>query len=94
MTMVGMLVQCVTFQREIKRPASSRSQRGMMTSVAPPRMLACMTLTMPVMWNMGTTTRATFSAEPLPTCRGCQALCITLAWVCMQPLGKPVVPLV
>jgi hypothetical protein len=33
--MVGMLVQCVTRQREISRPASSRSQRGMMTSVAP-----------------------------------------------------------
>ena len=34
-TMVGMLVQVVTFQREIRRPARSRSQRGIITSVAP-----------------------------------------------------------
>ena len=34
-TMVGILVQCVTCHFEIKRPASSRSQRGMTTKVAP-----------------------------------------------------------
>jgi hypothetical protein len=34
-TMVGMLLQCVTRQAEICRPASSRSQRGMITRVAP-----------------------------------------------------------
>ena len=33
--MVGMLAQCVMRQREINRPARSRSQRGMMTMAAP-----------------------------------------------------------
>ena len=92
--MVGILVQLVTFQREIMRPASSRSQRGMMTSVAPSRIPACITLTMPVMWNIGTTTSTTLSAEPLPHSPLATALCMMLAWVCMQPLGRPVVPLV
>ena len=46
--MVGIFVQCVTRQRDINRPANSRSQRGMMTSVAPPYMAACITDTMPV----------------------------------------------
>ena len=92
--MVGIFVQCVTRQREMRWPASSLSQRGMMTSVAPPYMAACMTDTMPVMWNMGTTDSTTFSKvlpvhRQLPT-----ALCMMLAWVWMQPLGRPVVPLV
>ena len=33
--MVGMLVQALTCQREINRPASSRSQRGITTWVEP-----------------------------------------------------------
>ena len=49
MTMVGMLVQFVTFHCEISRPARSRSQRGITTNVAPRYRPACMTLTMPVM---------------------------------------------
>ena len=49
MTMVGMLVQCVTFHLEISRPAKSLSQRGIKMSVAPKKIVACMTLTMPVM---------------------------------------------
>ena len=36
--MVGMLVQWVTCQREISRPANSRSQRGINTSVPPLRL--------------------------------------------------------
>jgi len=36
MTMLGMLVQLVTFQLEISRLASSRSQRGIITVVQPP----------------------------------------------------------
>ena len=79
--MVGMLVQCVTRQREISRPASSRSQRGMMTSVAPPYMAACMTDTIPVMWNMGTTDNTTFSKVLLPQSALPTALCMMLAWV-------------
>ena len=57
-------------------------------------MLECMTLTMPVMWNIGTTHRVTFSAVPFPQTPEATALCMIVAWVCMQPLGKPVVPLV
>ena len=57
-------------------------------------MAECITLTMPVMWNIGTTARVTFSALPLPQSVLATALCIRLAWVCMQPLGRPVVPLV
>ena len=92
--MVGMLVQCVTRQDEIRRPASSRSQRGIRISVALPRMLVCIRLTMPVMWNIGTTASTMFSGEPLPHRLLATALCMMLAWVCIQPLGKPVVPLV
>ncbi len=49
---------------------------------------------MPVMWNMGTTTSATVSAVPLPHRPEATALCMIEACVCMQPLGRPVVPLV
>ncbi len=49
---------------------------------------------MPVMWNIGTTSSVTVSAVALPQYPPATALCITLAWVCMQPLGRPVVPLV
>ena len=48
-TMVGMLVQWVTRHLAIKAPASSRSQRGISTMVAPQQMLVCIRLTMPVM---------------------------------------------
>ena len=57
-------------------------------------MLACITLTMPVMWNMGTTSSATFSAVALPQTQLETALCMMLLCRCMQPLGRPVVPLV
>ena len=57
-------------------------------------MLACMTLTMPVMWNIGTTVSVTFSELALPHRQLASALCMMLACVCMQPLGSPVVPLV
>ena len=93
-TMVGMLVQWVTRHLEIKCPATSRSQRGMMTKLAPNKMLVCITLTMPVMWNMGTTHSVTFSGVPLPHKPLAMALCMRVPWVCMHPLGKPVVPLV
>ena len=49
---------------------------------------------MPVMWNMGTTSSATFSAVPLPQTQLETALCMMLLCRCMQPLGRPVVPLV
>ena len=57
-------------------------------------MLVCITLTMPVMWNMGTAARVTFSDVLLPHKPLATALCMMLACVCMQPLGRPVVPLV
>ncbi len=92
--MVGILVQEVTFQREIKRPARSRSQRGMMTSVPPLKMVACIMLTMPVIWNIGTTASVTFSDVALPHRLLATALCISVRCGCMHPLGSPVVPLV
>ena len=49
---------------------------------------------MPVMWNIGITDSTTFSDVLLPHRALATALCIRLAWVCMQPLGRPVVPLV
>jgi hypothetical protein len=93
-TMVGMLVQVVTRQREISQPASSRSQRGISTIVAPAKTLACITLTMPVMWNIGTTSSETAPAVALPQAQAATALCMALRCGCMQPLGLPVVPLV
>ncbi len=92
--MVGMLVQLVTLRREIRRPAISRSQRGMMTSVPAIRMVVCIMLTTPVMWNIGTTASTIASDEPRPQSWPAQALCIRLEWWWMQPLGRPVVPLV
>ena len=53
-----------------------------------------MTLTKPVMWNIGTTAKATFSGVPLPHKLLAMALCMMVPCGCMQPLGKPVVPLV
>ena len=94
MIMVGMLVKLVTFQREIRRPASSRSQRGIRIMVAPAYTEACITATMPVMWNIGTTTRPTVSAVATLHSAQATALCMIEACVCMQPLGRPVVPLV
>ena len=49
---------------------------------------------MPVMWNMGTTISVTFSMLPLPHMALAMALCMMLECRCMQPLGRPVVPLV
>ncbi|MNL78062.1 hypothetical protein D3C87_2043700 [compost metagenome] len=57
-------------------------------------MAACITLTMPVMWNMGTTASVTLSTEPVPHSALATALCMMLLCKCMQPLGRPVVPLV
>ena len=57
-------------------------------------MLACITDTMPVMWNMGMTVSVTFSLLPWPHSAEATALCMMLRCVCMQPLGRPVVPLV
>ena len=50
--------------------------------------------TMPVMWNMGMTARVTFSLVAAPHTALATALNMMLACVCMQPLGRPVVPLV
>ncbi|MOA14587.1 hypothetical protein D3C78_1346970 [compost metagenome] len=50
--------------------------------------------TRPVIWNIGTTPSVTSSQLELLHMPDAMALCITLRWVCMQPLGRPVVPLV
>ena len=76
--MVGMLVQLVILRREIRRPATSRSQRGMMTSVPATRMVVCIMLTTPVMWNIGTTASTTVSEEARPQSWQAYALCIRL----------------
>ena len=77
--------------REISRPASSRSQRGISTVVAPACTAPSTHSIMPVMWNIGTTPRLTASG-PLWLHWPDTALCISVRWVCMQPLGSPVVP--
>ena len=92
--MVGMLAQLVIRQVEISRPARSRSQRGMMTMAAPVYTQECITLIMPVAWNIGTTASETFSALPFPSSTAAAAWCMMVAWECIQPLGRPVVPLV
>ena len=55
-------------------------------------MLECITLTIPVMWNIGTTSSVTFSAVALPQAALATALCMMLECMCMQPFGSPVVP--
>lgn len=62
MIIVGMQVQCVTWWREIRRPQSSRSQRGMITSVIPVKTGPSTPYKVPVMWNIGTTASPTDSA--------------------------------
>ena len=49
---------------------------------------------MPVTWNSGSTLRNTESCETRNHSTPPTAVHITLRWVCMQPLGAPVVPLV
>ena len=56
-------------------------------------MLACITLTMPVMWNRGTTSRVTASGVALPQMLLAMALCMMLLRV-HASLGIAVVPLV
>ena len=94
MTMVGMLVQRVTRCSAISRAAYSRCQRGISTSAAPLASVPCMTTTMPVMWNIGTTPSTTSSWLPLAHRPPANTLCCRLRCLCMQPLGWPVVPLV
>ncbi len=48
----------------------------------------------PVMWNIGTTARLTDAGVLQPQMLLLITLCISVRWVCMQPLGRPVVPLV
>ena len=59
--MVGMQVQWVTRYREISRPASSRSQRGMITVLVASNTARRTKHTRPVMWKNGTTPRPTDS---------------------------------
>ncbi len=92
--MVGMLAQCVTPRADSRCAATSRSQRGMSTEHAPAWMAACITPTMPVMWNIGTTARFTLSGTRPFQALTAIALCMIAACDSMQPLGWPVVPLV
>jgi hypothetical protein len=92
MIIVGMQVQWLTRWRLISRPASSRSQRGMMTTVLPASTGEITPYSMPVMWNMGTTPRLTVSALACPHSAPPMALGISVRWLCTQPLGRPVVP--
>jgi len=66
----------------------------MITKVAPAQTSTCMMETMPVIWNIGATTRFTLSVLCRPQSTPAIAACCT--WLCawMQPLGRPVVPLV
>ena len=43
------------------------------------------------MWNIGTTPKATVSGPAWVHCPA-TALAISVRWLCMQPLGSPVVP--
>ncbi len=92
MIIVGMQVQCVTSWREISRPASSRSQRGITITVLPRNTEPSTPYIIPVMWNIGTTARLTVSAPAWPQTPPPQAFAISVRWLCMQPLGRPVVP--
>ena len=94
MIIVGMQVQCDTWCRAISRPASSRSQRGSITVVVAPATVPRQPKMKPVMWNIGTTPRLTASGVLKPQMAEAITLCISVRWVCMQPLGRPVVPLV
>jgi hypothetical protein len=89
-----MLVQLVMRRTEIRRPATSRSQRGMTTSVPPAQMAVCIMLTMPVMWNIGTTASTTTSDDTAPHSWLATALTMSVECGWTQPLGRPVVPLV
>src|SRR5690606_31249043 len=90
--MVVMLVKEVTWQTSIRRAAASRSQRVMMTMVLPASIGVLTFACMPVTWNIGSVA----SATPCPVwpdhASWAAAVLITEWWVCMQPLGAPVVP--
>ncbi|MOA21466.1 hypothetical protein D3C78_1419580 [compost metagenome] len=46
----------------------------------------------PVIWNMGNAARLHDEADICGHSAPASALGINVAWVCMQPLGRPVVP--
>ena len=48
----------------------------------------------PEMWNIGNTPSATVSGPAKLQIDPPMVLCISVRWLCMQPLGRPVVPLV
>ena len=72
--------------------ATSRSQRASTTMVAPTYSGPFRLPVRPVTWKKGSTERQTAS-EAVPNQRTPPtSVLITLRCVCMQPLGRPVVP--
>ncbi|MDT4890085.1 hypothetical protein FQZ97_1268740 [compost metagenome] len=72
--------------------AASRSQRESTTMVAPANSGPFRLPERPVTWKNGSTARQTASCEVPNQRTPPTSVLITLRWVCMQPLGRPVVP--
>ena len=90
--MVVIADQFVTPARSICSAAHSRSQRDSNTKVAAVWRGAFMQACMPVTWNIGNADSTTVSSTvPRQYMYGIVVAC-TLACVCMQPFGFPVVP--
>ena len=70
-----------------------RSNRGMVTTVAPARRLQGRIRLRPMAWKNGATATTTSSAVNPSTAWVWRALATRLAWVSSTPLGRPVVPL-
>jgi hypothetical protein len=60
--------------------------------VAPANIGAFMLCCMPVTWNSGAVSSTTESGPIASQSAPPTAVNITVLWVCMQPLGLPVVP--
>ena len=71
---------------------ASRSHRGSTTTVAPMNSGPFMLPDMPVTWNSGSTARYVESCVRENHCAPPTSVLMALRWVCMQPLGWPVVP--
>ena len=87
-----MLVQPVMRRRWISSAAQSRSQRVIITTVAPTMIGVFMLPCMPVTWNIGRTPSTTESLVAVPQYTPPLAVHMKVECGCMQPLGLPVVP--
>ena len=93
--MAGTAVSTLIRSAGMRRRNSRTSKPGMTTEVPPTATVTSSCPLHPVTWNRGTATRLRASGRYAGTCAARNVfsqLVSRFSWVCMAPLGKPVVP--